>query len=129
MARGDRPENPFAALEKLRDALPPAAPGAPGAGSVAESASARAAAAPLVPDAPPRAVVRLERKGRAGKEVTVVEQLALAPADLEAWAFDLKKRLGCGGAVDGAAIVLQGDQRARAKARLAERGVRRISVG
>jgi translation initiation factor 1 len=79
--------------------------------------------------APARAVVRLERKGRGGKEATVVEKLALPPATLEAWADALKRALGCGGSVEGDAIALQGDQRERARLWLEKRGVRRVTIG
>ena len=82
-----------------------------------------------VPKGPTRAVVRLERKGRRGKEVTVVEQLGLPTPMLEDWLKALKGALGCGGAVDGDALVLQGDHRERVRTLLEERGVRRISVG
>ena len=78
---------------------------------------------------PARAVVRMERKGRGGKEVTVVEQLGLRPAELETWLKALKGALGCGGAVEGDTLVLQGDQRDRLPALLEKRGVRRVTVG
>lgn len=77
----------------------------------------------------PRAVVRMERKGRGGKEVTVVEQLGLPPRELEAWLRELKAALGCGGAVEDGALVVQGDQRPRVAAWLEKRGVRKVSVG
>jgi translation initiation factor 1 len=112
-----RPEHPFAALQAMKDKLP--------------QGPAPAAAQPTKPaekPGPARAVVRLERKGRGGKEVTVVEKLGLAPAELEAWAKALKQALGTGGAVDGDAIVLQGDVRPRAEAILRERGVRKVTV-
>jgi translation initiation factor 1 len=81
------------------------------------------------PKGPARAVVRMERKGRSGKEVTVVEQLGLPDRELEIWLKELKGALGCGGAVEGATLVLQGDQRKRLPALLAARGVRKVSVG
>jgi translation initiation factor 1 len=105
--------NPFGALrDKLGDlpAGPAPAPSAPSKG-------------------PARAVVRMERKGRGGKEITAIEQLDLRPRELEAWLKDLKAALGCGGAVEGAALVLQGDQRKRLPELLAARGVRKITVG
>ena len=80
-------------------------------------------------EGPARAVVRMERKGRRGKEVTLVEQLGLGPAELEAWLKALKGALGCGGAVEGDSLVLQGDQRDRLPALLEQRGVRRVTVG
>ena len=74
---------------------------------------------------PARAVVRLERKGRRGKEVTVVEQLGLPAPALRDWLKALKDALGCGGTVEGDALVLQGDQRGRVGALLEER----VTVG
>lgn len=104
--------NPFGALrEKLQD-LP--------AGPAVQPAKARG---------PARAVVRMERKGRGGKEVTVVERLELEPADREAWLKALKNALGCGGALEGETLVLQGDQRKRLPELLASRGVRKVTVG
>jgi translation initiation factor 1 len=81
------------------------------------------------PSAPARAVVRMERAGRGGKTVTVVEQLGLPAPELAAWLKALKGELGCGGAVEGEALVLQGDLRERVRAALAARGVMRVSVG
>ena len=78
---------------------------------------------------PARAVVRMERKGRGGKEVTVVEQLDLKPSELATWLKALKDALGCGGAVEGGALVLQGDQRKRVPAILGARGVRKVISG
>ena len=97
----------------------------------------KAPVAPVVPDvkvAPgvptvPRAVVRLERSGRGGKEVTVVEHLGLAPKDREVWLKALKSALGCGGVVEGDALVLQGDQRERLPRILSSRGVKKITRG
>ncbi len=87
-----------------------------------------AAASPSAKPAPARAVVRFERKGRGGKAVTVVEKLALGPRELEAWLSELKRALGCGGAVEGEALVLQGDLRERVRALLEARGVRKVTV-
>jgi translation initiation factor 1 len=74
-------------------------------------------------------VLRLERKGRAGKEVTCAELRGLSSADLAEWLKELKQRLGCGGSVENETIVLQGDQRQRLKTLLLERGVKSISSG
>ena len=81
------------------------------------------------PKGPARAVIRMERKGRGGKEVTAIEQLELPPRELQSWLSELKGALGCGGAIEGTALVLQGDQRKRLPALLAARGVRKITVG
>ena len=106
----------FAGLAGLRDQLPSAPAPAP------------ATTAPPVPKGPARAVVRMERKGRGGKEATVIEKLELAPAALATWCKDLKSALGCGGVVEGDAIVLQGDLRPRLKAVLTKRGVRKVTI-
>jgi len=76
--------------------------------------------------APARAVVRLERAGRRGRQVTVVEGLGLGPDELARWLRELKVGLSCGGAVEGEALVLQGDQRERVRTLLESRGVGRV---
>ena len=110
---GDKPfHNPFAALQGKLPDLPngpePKKPASTG---------------------PARAVVRMERKGRGGKEVTVVEQLTLPAKQLDVWLKALKQSLGCGGVVEGPSLVLQGDQRERLPALLEARGVRKITIG
>ncbi|HET6982785.1 MAG TPA: translation initiation factor [Myxococcaceae bacterium] len=104
----------FAGLASLKEGLP------------SKEIPARPAAAPK---GPARAVVRYERKGRGGKEATVVEQLALSARERAEWLLAMKQALGCGGMLEGEALVLQGDQRARVRAWLEARGVSRISVG
>jgi translation initiation factor 1 len=92
--------------------------------------STSAGAASVSPkNAPAWAVLRLERKGRGGKETTVVEKLELRVSELERWAKSLKQDLGCGGAIEGKAIVLQGDQRDRAATWLETKGVRKVTRG
>lgn len=53
--------------------------------------------------------VRRETKGRGGKTVTTISDLALDDARLAALAASLKKRCGCGGSVKDGVIVIQGD--------------------
>jgi translation initiation factor 1 len=113
--------SPFASLEKLRSELPAAHP-------AAASPSAKIALA-QAQRGPARAVVRMERKGRGGKEVTVVEQLELSDRELAAWLKALKGSLGCGGAIEERALVLQGDHRERTRKLLEERGVRKVIAG
>ncbi len=117
---GDGPDaltsSPFASLGGLRDALPE---------GEAEPAADESAPSP---DVPRRAVVRFQRKGRGGKEVTLVERLELSPGELDRWLKELKGKLGCGGALEGGALLLQGDQRQRLPDLLAARGVRKVSV-
>ena len=86
------------------------------------------AAKPPGPPPPARAVVRMERAGRGGKIVTVVEKLALPQRELAAWLGELKRALGCGGVVEDGALVLQGDTRERVGAWLAGRGVKKVTV-
>jgi translation initiation factor 1 len=114
------PAAPFhAAFASLRDRLPDGyTPPAP-----------EPAPAPPARKAPARAVVRLERKGRGGKEATVIDKLELSPAELARWADALKRALGCGGGVEGDAIAVQGDQRERAARWLEERGVKKVVRG
>jgi translation initiation factor 1 len=109
-------DSSFAALERLRDQLP--------VGRTVSPAPAEAEAK----RGPARAIVRLERKHRRGKEVTLVEKLGLAATELETWCRELKQTLGCGGTVEGDAIVLQGDFRARLPDVLAKRGVQNVTV-
>jgi translation initiation factor 1 len=105
--------NPFGALRDQLGSLP----------------AGPAPAPPPAPKGPARAVVRMERRRRGGKEVTAVEQLDLPARELTRWLKDLKAALGCGGVVEGDALILQGDQRKRLPDLLAARGVRKITVG
>jgi translation initiation factor 1 len=104
--------NPFGALQGLKGSLP---------------------AQPSRPEkeqkGPAKAVVRMERVGRGGKEVTVIEQLELPVSQREEWLKALKNALGCGGTIEGTSLVLQGDQRERVPKLLEKRGVRRVIVG
>jgi translation initiation factor 1 len=83
---------------------------------------------PAAARGPARAVVRYQRKGRGGKEATIVEQLGLDAAQLDEWCRELKRALGCGGHVEGEQLVFGGDQRARLPALLERKGVRRVTV-
>lgn len=117
MSKPKPPDSPFAALEKLRAELPVGAP--------------PQTAPPTKPEkkGPARAVVRMERKGRGGKEATVIEKLDLPATHLERWCKELKQSLGCGGSVDYPNIVLQGDLRPRLPAVLTSMGVGKVTVG
>lgn len=113
-----RPFNsPFAGLASRLGDLPPGPAPAPSTDGPVEAGT------------PARAVVRVERAGRGGRTVTVVEKLGLAPAEREAWVAALKRSLGCGGAVEGEALVLQGDVRERVAGWLEKRGVRKVTRG
>jgi translation initiation factor 1 len=107
----------------------PAGGGSPPGDAVPASGEPGPTGAARPRPAPARAVIRIERKGRGGKEATVVEKLDVTAGELERWSLELKRSLGCGGGVEGGAIVLHGDQRARAKAWLEARGVRKVTLG
>ena len=68
--------------------------------------------------------VRLERKGRKGKTVSIVTGVMSPDVGKRALLKHLKGKLGCGGAVKGAEIEIQGDQRERLVALLNELGYR-----
>ena len=119
MTSGQKPEakKGLADLAALRDQLPPGPatpPAAPRPGPEKKG--------------PARAVVRLEKKGRRGKEATIIEKLELKPAELEQWCKEAKSAMGCGGTVEDGAIVLQGDLRRRLEPWLTARGVRKVTV-
>ena len=111
MTKSKMSDSPFASLEKLREGLP-----------VGPEQKAPA------PKGPARAVVRMERKGRGGKEATVIEKLGLPVVELETWCRELKQALGCGGSVEGDAIMLQGDLRTRVPEVLTKKGVAKVTV-
>jgi translation initiation factor 1 len=68
------------------------------------------------------AKLRMEKKGRGGKTVTVVDNLPNNAAFLKDLCQDLKRACGTGGAVQDGAIELQGDLRERVRARLLNKG-------
>ncbi len=119
-------QNPFAGLkDKLGvvAAADPPSPAPPAAVTPSPSPS------PSSKSAPARAVVRIEKKGRGGKEVTVVEKLALREPELERWLKDLKQSLGTGGVTEEGSLILQGDHRTRIAAWLEARGVKKVTLG
>jgi translation initiation factor 1 len=70
-----------------------------------------------------------ERSGRGGRTVTVVDKLELATPEFEAWCTELKRAIGCGGAVEDGKLVIQGDARHRVADWLVKRGVRKVTRG
>jgi translation initiation factor 1 len=104
--------NPFASLGERKACLPP-------------GPAPRAAPAPR---GPARAVVRYERKGHGGKEMTRVEQLGLGTKELERWLQEAKQALGTGGVIDKQTLLIQGDQRERLRGWLEKKGVGKITV-
>ena len=118
-ARGQAP-----AVEPATSAAPPA---------TSPAARPQPTVAPTAPDAKlelartGKLVLRRERKGHGGKTVTVVE--GLPPEALAAACKALKTALGCGAVVDGATVVVQGDQVERGAAFLTARGARQVVRG
>jgi translation initiation factor 1 (eIF-1/SUI1) len=110
-------------------------------GALTGASAPQQAPAAAVPAAPPtpekqksrgRLVQRRETKHRGGKAVVVIAGLRasahLAESEIEKLAQELKREIGCGGAVQRAPndteIVIQGDQPARVAALLRARGFR-----
>ena len=68
------------------------------------------------------AKLRMEKKGRGGKTMTIVDGLPRNAAFLDTLCADLKRLCGTGGAVAEGAIQLQGDLRDRLRPHLVSRG-------
>lgn len=68
------------------------------------------------------AKLRMEKKGRGGKTVTVVYDLPNNDGFLKALAQELKRACGTGGAVADNTVELQGDLRDRVREYLARKG-------
>jgi translation initiation factor 1 len=68
------------------------------------------------------AKLRMEKKGRGGKTVTVVDGLPRNLAFLKNLSQDLKRACGTGGAVQDGAVELQGDLRDRVREFLLKKG-------
>ena len=68
------------------------------------------------------AKLRMEKKGRGGKMVTVVDGLPRNSAFLKDLSQELKKLCGTGGAVADGAVELQGDLRDRVRVYLTTKG-------
>ncbi len=58
-----------------------------------------------------RVTVRLDRKGRSGKTVTVVDGLHMTQNNMEGLLRQLKAQLGAGGTVKDTSLEIQGDHR------------------
>lgn len=66
--------------------------------------------------------LRIEKKGRGGKSVTIVANLPRNAAFLAALAAELKKACGTGGTATDETVEVQGDQRERLRPLLAAKG-------
>ncbi len=71
-----------------------------------------------------RVLVRLERKGRGGKSVTVIDGLQMPQSERETLLKLLKSKLGTGGALRQSVLEIQGDHRDAVVEALQQRGYR-----
>lgn len=70
----------------------------------------------------PVAKLRVEKKGRGGKTVTVVDGLPRNSAFLKELSQELKRACGAGGAVFETGVEVQGDMRERVRDVLVKKG-------
>lgn len=78
--------------------------------------------AETLPPARQRLIVRIDRRQRAGKQVTLVEGFVGTSDDLAALAKTLKTRCGVGGTAKDGEITVQGDLRDKVVALLQSMG-------
>ena len=52
-----------------------------------------------------------EKKGRGGKQATIITGFTIADDDIAELASEMKRRLGAGGSARGGEILIQGDRR------------------
>ena len=112
--------NAFEGLSGLGGTLPRSpAPGSPSARQPEEVTGK--------PRFPNKLVVRMEKKGRRGKNVT---RISGVPAkDLATLCKDMKKALGCGATIEDVDLILLGDLVERAVGWLENAGATRIVRG
>lgn len=70
--------------------------------------------------------VRLERKGRGGKMVTLVGGWTLSDEEVGRVAAELRRKLGTGGSVSDGEILIQGDRRKQVAELLRQMGFRQV---
>ena len=84
--------------------------------------TADAAPVPTLPPARQRLVVRIDRRNRGGKQVTLVSGFQGSEEDLKELGRMLKTRLGVGGGAKEGEITIQGDFRDKVVLLLQEAG-------
>lgn len=67
-------------------------------------------------------IVKIDRKGRAGKQVTVVTGFVGSNEDMETLGRELKVKCGVGGSAKDGEIIIQGDFRERVLSLLQQMG-------
>ena len=75
-----------------------------------------------LPPSRQRLIVRIDRRGRAGKQVTLIEGFKGSGDDLAALAKTLKVKCGVGGSAKDGEITIQGDLRDKVTALLTSMG-------
>ena len=75
-----------------------------------------------LPPSRQRLIVRIDRRGRAGKQVTLIEGFKGSGDDLAALAKTLKVKCGVGGTTKDGEITIQGDLRDKVTALLTSMG-------
>lgn len=75
-----------------------------------------------LPPSRQRLIVRIDRRGRAGKQVTLIEGFKGSGDDLAALAKTLKVKCGVGGTAKDGEITIQGDLRDKVTALLKSMG-------
>ena len=73
-----------------------------------------------------KVVIARERKGRAGKTVTLVSIAGASVTQLDELCTQMRTALGCGGAREELSIAIAGDQAARVETWLRNRGAQKI---
>lgn len=114
-------DNPFGALAGLKASLPE--------GDSAPSEAAPAATSNATHPFSAKLVLRVERKGRGGKTVTILEGLSGDESARKKWLQELKTKLGCGAKWEDQVLVVQGDQADRIREWLQAQGAKRVVGG
>lgn len=70
----------------------------------------------------PKITVDFERKGRGGKQATILSGFDCDDSELQRIASELKRKLACGGSARGGEILVQGDRREQVRRLLREMG-------
>jgi translation initiation factor 1 len=77
-----------------------------------------------------RWIVRISKKGRGGREATLLSARGLPEGeDLSSLARRIRKQMGCGASLEGPEVLVQGDQRERLELWLIKQGARKVTQG
>ena len=77
-----------------------------------------------------RWIVRISKKGRGGREATLLSARGLPEKeDLSSLARRIRKQMGCGASLEGPDVLVQGDQRERLERWLIKHGARKVTQG